>query len=280
MIGRTAAGKHDAEPSHSWSHTGSIPILMYHQVSRRVHPGFRKYTVTARMFAAQMAWLSWAGYRPITLSTLLAARTTGTTLPRRSVVITFDDGFQDCWEYAVPVLQARGFPATFFLVAGLIGGRSGWLLEEKGVDFPLMNWSVVRSLSEAGYECGAHSLTHPRLTTMTVETCRDELERSRQLLEERLGRPVVHLAYPFGSYDARVQRMAAESGYHTACSVHIGLAQPSGDLFALWRVPVVGSESLGDFICRLRTAQNLVHLRQRIIRRMRKMARQRASGVP
>jgi peptidoglycan/xylan/chitin deacetylase (PgdA/CDA1 family) len=110
----------------------SVPILMYHQVSRRPHPAFRKYTVTARAFAAQMAWLAWAGYRAITLDAVLAARTGRDSLPRRPVVITFDDGFQDCWDYAVPVLRSRGFRATFFLVAGLIGGRSTWPLREKG----------------------------------------------------------------------------------------------------------------------------------------------------
>ena len=249
----------------------SIPVLMYHQVTERPHPAFLKYSVTRKAFARQMAWLAWSGYRPITLDTLLAARAGRGGLPRQPVVITFDDGFQDCWEHAVPVLHARGFSAIFFLVAGLIGGRSTWLLKEKGIEFPLMDWGMVRNLFAAGCECGAHSMSHPHLATLAPDACRRELHESRLLLEDRLGRPVTHLAYPFGSYDERVRGIAAETGYRSACSARIGLSPPDDDSLALQRVPVLGGESLWDFGCRLNTAQNSASMRRAVRRRIRRV---------
>jgi peptidoglycan/xylan/chitin deacetylase (PgdA/CDA1 family) len=245
----------------------SVPILMYHQVSPRPHPSFRKYCVTPGAFAAQMAWLTWTGYRSISLDAVLAARSGQGGLPRRPVVITFDDGFQDCWDYAVPVLRERGFSALFFLVAGLVGRRSTWLLREKGVEFPLMDWTAARGLLDAGLECGAHSLSHPRLAELPTAECRRELDESRQILADGLGHEVTHLAYPFGSYDERVRAIAAEVGYRSACSVRIGLSKPDDDALALHRVPVSGREGLANFICRLRTGRRMSEVLRRRTRR-------------
>ncbi len=247
-----------------------IPILMYHQVSAQVHPSFRKYTVHERAFRAQMAWLYRAGYEVITLDAVLAARAQGASLPRRSVVITFDDGFRDCWEYAVPVLRSHGFSATFFLVASLIGATSTWLLRERLVELPLMDWPMLNDMIKAGFQCGAHSMTHPRLTELTADECRKELQECRQLLERRLGQSITHFAYPFGCYDQGVQAMVAEAGFRSACSVRIGTSRFNDDIFALHRVPILGDDSLCDFICRLHTAQNMADLKDRVQRRVRR----------
>jgi peptidoglycan/xylan/chitin deacetylase (PgdA/CDA1 family) len=248
----------------------AVPVLMYHQITPRPHPAMLKYSVTPASFRRQMAWLAWAGYRPVTLDAVLAARAGLGRLPRHPVVITFDDGFEDSWTYAVPVLQSRGFTAIFFLVAGLVGKRSTWLLSEKGVEFPLLDWTAARGLEAAGLECGAHSMTHPRLAALDPTDCRRELHESRLRLEDRLGRAVIHLAYPFGSYDARVRELAGETGYETACSVRIGLSPADDDPLALHRVPVLGTDSLADFVVRLRTAERVKDIAHRVLRRARR----------
>jgi peptidoglycan/xylan/chitin deacetylase (PgdA/CDA1 family) len=228
---------------------------MYHQVSPRRVPGFRKYVVTPKAFAAQMTWLALAGYVPITLDALLDHRSGRGSLPVRPVIITFDDGFQDCVDYAVPILQARGFTAIFYLVAGLMGKTSRWLVRERGVEFPLIDWATARHVEAAGLQCGAHSMSHPRLVELSAAACCTELQESRYLLEEQLGHAVRHLAYPFGSFNTAVRAIAAETGYASACSVRIGLSTPDDDPLALHRVPVTGHDALLDFICRLRKAR-------------------------
>lgn len=230
---------------------------MYHEVAERSAPGFEKYTVTPRAFAAQMRWLARAGYSAIGLDAVLAQRARGTELPRRPVVLTFDDGFRSCVEWAVPVLQAYDFTATFYLVVGLMGQASRWLRASHGFELPLIDWPTARRLADAGFHCGAHSMTHPHLQTLAPARCRYELVESRRIAEQELGREVGHLAYPFGSYDAPVRQMAADAGFRSACSVKLGRSPPDDDPLALRRIPVSGRDTLLDFVCRLRTAESL-----------------------
>ncbi|MBI3952201.1 MAG: polysaccharide deacetylase family protein [Acidobacteria bacterium] len=230
---------------------------MYHQVTPRPIPAFRKYAVTPNAFAAQMNWLAWAGYVPIRLDALLDYRQGRGTLPSRPIVITFDDGFQDCIGHAVPILQAHGFTAIFFLVAGFVGKTSRWILPDRGIEFPLIDWPAARRLVATGFQCGSHTMNHPHLADLSTPTCRYELLESRHILEDNLGCEVRHLAYPHGSFSKKVQALAAEMGYRSACSVRIGLSMPDDDLLALHRIPVTGRDSLLDFICRLRTARSV-----------------------
>jgi peptidoglycan/xylan/chitin deacetylase (PgdA/CDA1 family) len=234
-----------------------IPILMYHEISFDVPTSFRKYVVGPRAFTTQMRWLRAAGYTPISLAAFLAGRTDPSGLPRRAVIITFDDGFRHCMQYAPEILERLGFRATFFFVAGMIGDTSRWLVDDRGVELPLADWARVRELHAAGFECGAHSLTHPRLASLSDDDCRHELESSRDILQNALGCRVVHLAYPYGSYSGRVRELAADAGYESACTVDVGLATPSDDPLALRRVPVSGDDALPDFIWRLRTGFSL-----------------------
>jgi peptidoglycan/xylan/chitin deacetylase (PgdA/CDA1 family) len=255
--------------------TRSLPILMYHQVTPQPPPAFRKYCVTPASFAAQMQWLALAGYVPVTIETLLDCRRGGAALPRRPVLITFDDGYRDCFDYAVPILHARKFTAMFFLIAGLTGGVSEWLIAERGVRLELMDWTAARELEATGLQCGSHSMSHPRLAELSREACRAELVDSRRLLEDRLGREIRHLAYPYGAYNQQVRNLAAEAGYLSACSVRLGLSSRDDDPLALHRVPVTGQDSLLDFICRLSKASTPAEIARgktsALLRRLRQL---------
>jgi peptidoglycan/xylan/chitin deacetylase (PgdA/CDA1 family) len=240
----------------------SIPILMYHQVSPQPLVAFRTYTVTPKAFAAQMAWLALTGYVPINMDKLLEYRSRRAPLPSRPVIITFDDGFQSIVEYAVPILQAQGFTAVFYLVAGLVGKSSRWILPELGIECPLMDWNAARQLERGGFQCGSHTMSHPRLSILDPASCSHELVKSRCLMEDSLGHEVRHLSYPFGSFNDRVRSLVAETGYRSACSTQKGLSGPDDDCLALHRIPVKGQDSLLDFICRLhttRTVNELLH---------------------
>ena len=152
----------------------SIPILMYHQVTPQPHAAFRKYALTPRMFAAQMRWLRLARYVPITFEGLLDGRAGRTRLPARAVIITFDDGFQDCVDYAVPILQQHSFTATFYLVAGLVGAQSEWLAA-RGLAFKLLDWPTARRLRIDRIYLRSPTMTHPHLAAIGSANCRAEL---------------------------------------------------------------------------------------------------------
>lgn len=258
--------------------TVAVPILMLHEVSAHPDPRYRKYTLTPRELEQRLDWLRTKGYESVGMDDLLAAWRGDRALPARPVVITFDDGGRDCLEHAVPALVQRGYTATFFIVAGAVGGAMRWLRAEIGFELPAADWPVLRAAEAAGMQCEAHSVTHPRLATVSADGCRDELTRGRAMLEEGLGHAVRHLAYPFGSHSAETIALAREAGYLTACTTEEALATPAHDLLTLPRVPVLGTEGLGEFAHRVRTAQRAGPLRLKLEQVARRLGH--SSGRP
>jgi peptidoglycan/xylan/chitin deacetylase (PgdA/CDA1 family) len=142
------------------------------------------------------------------------------------------------------------------LVAGLVGQSSRWLAAERGIEYELADWATARQLVARGFTCGSHTMTHPHLASLTEAECRRELVESRSQLQDRLGQRVRHLAYPFGSCNARVAAIAIQTGYETACTVEIGRSR-NESLFGLRRIPITGFDSLVNFIWRLETGWRL-----------------------
>jgi peptidoglycan/xylan/chitin deacetylase (PgdA/CDA1 family) len=235
-----------------------VPVLMYHLVSEDVPFGFRRYTVTPRQFGGHVRTLTRLGCQSISPGELWAAHHLGRPLPPRPVVITFDDGFQDCLRHAAPVLYAAGLRATMYVVAGLLGGTSRWMAPE-GLDLPLVTSAQARELEQAGIECQSHALTHKRLAELEASEIAHELSVSRRVLEDELGHEVRHLAYPHGSLDERVTAAAGEAGYLSAFTTRPGKVLPNDDALALPRVNVDGREGPIDFLARLTTGRHLGH---------------------
>lgn len=248
---------------------------MYHQVSSTAPAAYANYTVTPTAFARQMRLLVAFGYRTISLDDLRAARTIGTPLPKRSVLITFDDGFAAAIQNAVPVLAHHGLTATFFVVAASIGRTSEWTVRNRGIEMPLADADALRDVAAAGFTIGSHALTHRRLAELPDSESRYELCESKRRLEDALERDVSHLAYPYGSTNELVRQTAAECGYKTACATRPGMSPASDDLLMLRRVNVTGGDSLADFVCRLHTGdavRDLAH-RFRVTRKVSAFAR-------
>jgi peptidoglycan/xylan/chitin deacetylase (PgdA/CDA1 family) len=240
------------------------PILMYHQVAPSAPSAYCRYTVTPPVFARHMRILVALGYRTVSLASLLAARMSGVPLPKRRIVITFDDGFADAVQYATPLLARHGFTATFFVVAGLVGKTSEWTRERRGIEMPLAGTQALRDVAAAGFTVGSHTITHRPLAELDESECRSELRESKRRLEEALQREVRDLAYPYGSTNARVRQAAADCGYQTACSTTEGLSSAADDPLMLRRVHIIGDDSLADFVCRLGTGQAIRNVVQRV----------------
>jgi peptidoglycan/xylan/chitin deacetylase (PgdA/CDA1 family) len=251
--------------------TARVPILMYHEVTPTPIERYRKYSFTPGEFGAQLDWLQAHHYTTVSLDDVVAYWRGRGTLPTRPVVLTFDDGSRDCLEYVVPALVARGFTATFFIVAGLVGSTTRWLQAERGFELPTADWTALRAAERDGMHCEAHSVTHPRLATLADDQCRDELTRGRAILEDGLGHEVRHLAYPFGSNRTRTRELAREAGYTTACTTDESLAGDEDDPLGLPRVPILGTEGMREFTHRVRSARPVGPLRaamQQLARRL------------
>ena len=229
----------------------SIPILMYHQVTPNAHPDFIACSITPRMFKSHMKILKLLRFTPVNLTQLEDFRNGKTVLPKKPVIITFDDGYQECIDYAVPILKENGFTAVFYVPTDYVGTNSYWLVPELGIEFPIIDWETVKHLDSSGFQIGSHSLSHPYLAEIDPEDCFDELDRSRKVLEERLGHEVVHLAYPYGSFNESVRALVAEAGYRTACTVKERFFRFEDDPLLLPRVNIMGSISNIDFILKL-----------------------------
>lgn len=227
----TATTPAPAGPSRDMGEPGPprpVPILMYHVISDPP-PGapYPDLYVTADEFADQMEALKAAGYTAVTLQELWDGWQDGGPLPRRPVVLTFDDGYRSHMVNALPVLQRLGWPGVLFLE--LKNLKPDWGLRE----------AQVRKLIAAGWEIDSHTIDHPDLTTIDAARLEREVGESRRQLRAKFGVPVNFFCYPAGRYDETVIAAVERAGYLAATTVNPGLAQPDeAGRFELDRVRV------------------------------------------
>lgn len=229
----------------------AIPILMYHNVAEvpdGLHPDGRCLYVTPAAFAAQMGLLRRAGWRGVSMTgamPYLCGDKRG-----RVVAITFDDGYLDNLENAMPVLQRHGFAATCYIVNGCIGRHNLWDAPQLGVRKPMMTVEQLHAWRAGGMEIGAHTRNHPHLTRCDDAQLHDEVVGGKAELEDLLGIAVPQFCYPFGDADARVAKVAREAGFVASPTVRRGRAKRGMDLFMLPRVAIDNADSLAKFALR------------------------------
>jgi peptidoglycan/xylan/chitin deacetylase (PgdA/CDA1 family) len=221
-------------------------ILMYHAIGGSSESA-SCYITGVHRFAAQMAWLKWAGYRVIGLDSLMEFRRRHKFPPARSVVITFDDGYADNHDLALPVLLRRRFPATFFLVSDCVGTVNRWDSAGELAGRTLLSWDQVRAMLDAGMEVGGHSRRHHALPDLGDVALASEVAGCREDLERCLGRPVRAFAYPYGRVNGAVCRAVEAAGFGGACCSQAGVCEPRVPDLLLRRVEVRGTDSLIRF---------------------------------
>lgn len=227
-----------------------IPILMYHNIG--VPPQgarLRNLYVRTGAFARQMFILRLLGYRGLSMSAAmpyLRGEKQG-----RVAVITFDDGYVDTLEQALPILQKHGFSATCYFISQRTGQYNEWDAASLNVRKSLMNDGQIRAWHAAGMEVGAHSRTHPRLTGCTDAELQEEIAGSKTDLEKLLGKPVTQFCYPYGDLDQRVVAATRHAGFDAATTTQRGRARAGDDAMLLRRVLVSGSTFPHLFILKL-----------------------------
>ena len=241
--------------------TPRLEILMYHSISDTPGPT----SISPRIFAAQMQALAASGL-PVASPDAMAEP------PRtRSVVITFDDGFSDFDTVAWPILREHGFHPIVYLPSGRMGGSEDWT----GCNTPprpLMSWDRVRQLAAEGVFFGAHSITHPDLTTLPAETLEQEIARSGQDIAARLGQPIRHFAPPYGASSPKVRHCIARH-YATSVGTRLGVAGPDDDLHDLPRLEMFYFTDISRWQAHLAGRGGTYLAIRRTLRRARQMAR-------
>jgi len=229
-------------------HSGSgerVPIFRYHRIgphdgcglNRRAAELSRRLTVSPDCFGFQMWLMAKLGYRTISMDELADGVESG-CLPCRRFVVSFDDGYADFYEHALPILERHDFTAIVYLVASRVGEVDRW---DEGLGFPLkplLSWDQIRSMAGRGIEFGSHTCSHARLTTLDDGRLRDEIALSRTMLEEGLQRPVRHFCYPYGAHDAQVIEAVKAAGFRTAVTTAKGWVKAGASLLAQPRVKV------------------------------------------
>ncbi|MFF7452489.1 MULTISPECIES: polysaccharide deacetylase family protein [unclassified Streptomyces] len=223
-------------------------IAMYHSVGDCSDDPYR-VTVTPERLDRQLTWLSRRGMRGVSMAALLAEPT------RTDLVgLTFDDGYADFLEHALPVLQRHGFGATLFVLPGRLGGDNAW--DPLGPRKPLLTADGIRRAAEAGVEIGSHGLTHVDLTRADDLRLKSETVESRAALQELTGAAIGGFCYPYGTVDQRAVDAVRDAGYTYACAIDPG---PLTGPLALPRVHI----GQNDTAVRLFLKHRLHRLRRR-----------------
>lgn len=228
-----------------------VPVFMYHHVNPNAGD---LVTVTPEVFEGQMRCLRDGGYRSITPDDLVA-HLRGGAVPKKSVAVTFDDGWLDNYLFAFPVLKKYGVRATIFLVPDRVdraspGGR------EAGSSVPthreskelvrageqrrvVLNWDHVREMAGSGLvEFFSHTMTHARCDTLSPDGLVSELRGSREAIEEKTGRPCRYLCWPYGRTSLAAVETAKQVGYHAAFTTKQGVVEANDDPFDIPRIVV------------------------------------------
>ena len=199
----------------------SIPVLMYHRVleDSATHSAHGIW-VTAKRFAAQLRSLHKRGFQTITFRDFDKFMRGEQALPARPIVLTFDDGYEDNYTIAFPLLRQYGYRAVIFVVTDAQHRTNFW--DRGEVSASLLHSRQLQDFSRQGFEIGSHTVTHARLTTISAPAAQKELEESKESLEQLLGSEILSFAYPYGALDAGVKHLVEEAGYRFAAAADSG----------------------------------------------------------
>lgn len=206
-----------------------VSVLVWHDIEREKAVWF---DTTAADFSRQLDAIARGGFHVIDLATLRDHLVRGTPVPRKSLVLTFDDNGAGIYEIAYPLLRIHRFHATLFVHTNYVGRTTSKRHN---------TWDQLREMERSGL-VDVQSLTAnhpPDLTVLTDADVVHELELSRFSLAQRLGRPIYAVAYPYDVYDARVERLAAAHGYMLGFTEDHGLAGDSPTLLAIHRYSIL-----------------------------------------
>jgi len=235
-----------------------LRVLAYHAINDLAGaPVVEPYGVPPKTFRHQLKTLQRAGFRFISADEFLHFLHRGGGLPRHPLLLTFDDGYQELLDFALPMLKERRIPAVVFAVSGRLGGTNEWDEACGAPRLRLLDLNGLRELAQAGVEIGAHSRTHRPLSSLPDEELADEVAGSVADLEASgLDRPRL-FAYPEGDYDERTVRAVGDAGLQAGFTVVPGRVRPGNDPYQIPRIEILRRDVGWRFLWKVMTAGRL-----------------------
>ncbi|HEX2988540.1 MAG TPA: polysaccharide deacetylase family protein [Chloroflexota bacterium] len=223
--------------------TALVPIFMYHNVRpidfKTSNAFVSDLTLPPTEFELQLRQLKERGVSTVTMEDLYLYLEGRRDLPSRSVVLTFDDGFENNYLYAMPLLKRYGFVGTFYIISGLVGQNE------------YMTWREAQEMVSSGMEVGSHTVNHLDLARIPASARESQMVEAKRVLEERLGVSIRTLSYPSGAYNQDAVVAARKAGYVIAVTTQYGTVQDHRKIMELPRVRIHGTDQIAGFRSRL-----------------------------
>ena len=215
-----------------------VLILNYHKIDDT----FIALAVRPEDFDAQMKYLSEHGYHTITPDELYDSLAGNAELPENPVLITFDDGYEDNYKNAYPILKKYDFKATIFVISSFLGVYPNYI-----------TWDQAREMDADNISIQSHTVDHKSMTDLSDDELRTELVDSKKKIEKELGHQIDYMAYPTGTYNLHIAKLVQEAGYKAAFTIKYGNVDKASNIYALERVPVFHTEDTNkSFLERIR----------------------------
>lgn len=243
-----------------------IPILMYHSISELDESAKRPYYrigTNPPVFEEQLRFLHASGYESVGLQEAVGVMEGALRVPEKPVVLTFDDGYQDFYTEAFPLLSRFGYSATVFLPTAYIADTTRTF---NGIE--CLTWGQVRELHQAGIRFGSHTVTHPRLRILDREKVVEEVRHSKETIEQEVGSRVTSFSYPYAfpetdrTFVPMLRRILEETGYENGVSTSVGTVDGGRERFFMSRLPVNALDDARLLSAKLAGSYNWVHMLQ------------------
>jgi peptidoglycan/xylan/chitin deacetylase (PgdA/CDA1 family) len=231
----------------SWLNRKRVPVVCYHSITcddTTVPHDPHKQHLPLQLFVRQLDFLQ-RNYNVVSLSEYVAARRANRRLPDYSIILTFDDGFEDFYSVAAPQLKQRKLPATVFIITDRAFGR----FIPNGESF--LSWDQIKELAAVGIEIGSHSCSHVPLPELSLDEVTKELRDSRALMETHTGISPSSLSYPFGQTSPSISSLTESLGYSCAIASDSGPNSADASIYKLSRTVIASDDDVSAFAARV-----------------------------
>ena len=224
-----------------------VPVVMYHAIlATDTDLEINIVHITLEAFEKQMAWLHTNGYLTISIDEML--KNVEASASKKSIVLTFDDGYLSLLKLATPILQKYGFKATLFLTSEISEGN---LMEKREIYYPnndrALTWAEVKELHNLGWDIQAHGANHLKHNSLNRPELYQEMNNCKSAIKNQLKKSPVYYSFPFGRYNSLCLKMLGELNFSAGFSVHQGLVSKRSDVRRLPRVAINRLDTIKTF---------------------------------